>query len=370
MVLALPASPAVILFSGAPTGSGVMVRLTDREPSGRLARLATPGALVYSSIFSLVQLGLVVEYPGRTHHAGWAFLATVCYLPLHLHHVSWAVRGARPPAGVPTLAALAAVVAAALPLTGSNWLPVFAVVAVSAVIVLPWPWSVLAAAAVVIAQAPLAHATGSPVPGAGSYYVLTVCWRASALFVPIWLLGAVRRLQAARQALASEAVVRERLRADTELRATVGSALDEIVTRGERVTAILTDGDPRQPVNEVGGSADRLLDEVVDGSRRALAQARQLSRRYGRPSLAAEAQTAATLLTVAGIPTRVELPSEGLPATAFPAVGTRLRTATARVLQDDGVRSCVIRLTHRDGQVQVELDVQDVSGAVRGVQAS
>ena len=349
MVLALTAPPACSLTPGVPAPTGVVVTVEDRARSSRSERLVTAGALVYSSIFSLVQLGIVIEYPGRAEDGTWVVVATACYLPLYLRHVHRAVHGRRPPAARWTLAALAAVVTAAVPAVGVNWLPVFAVVVVSAVLVLPWPWSLVVASVVVVAQAPLAIALDGPLPDAASYYVFTVCWRASAMFVPIWLLGAVRQLQATRQLLAADAVVRERVRLDDELRRTVGAALDSIVARGERVVA---DGEP--PASE--------LRELVNDSRRAMAESRRLIRGYQRPALASELDTAATLLTVAGIRTRIERPPEGLPDTIDPAVRSALRTAIAAVLHDDKARSCVIAITWQEGSVHVELRTYETAG--------
>ncbi len=354
MALALPAPPTPILRMGAPVGSGVVVRVGHRERLGGFARLATPGALAYSCVFSLVQLGLVIEYPGHPEDARWAVLATACYLPFHLHHVRWVARGLHPPAAGWTFAALAAVVTAAVPFAGINWLPVFAVVAVSAVLVLPWPWSLLIACGVAVAQAPLALAIGSPLPGAAIYYAHTVWWRASALVVPIWLLGAIRQLQATREALAEDAVVRERLRLDAELRRTVGTALESIAARG-RLTVELVDQDP--------GTAGSELRELVDGSRRTLAEARQLISRYQQPSLAAELETAVALLTEAGIRTRIELPPQGLPPTAGRGVRAALRTATADVLHDDAVRACVISVTCQAGGVHVSVRPCEATGS-------
>jgi hypothetical protein len=330
----------------------VVSSVEDRERTGALARFATPAALVYGSVFSLVQLGLIAEYPGGSATgARWALAATVAYLPLHLHHMYWASHGARPPAGVWTLLGLAAVVTATLPLAGPNWLPVYAVVVAAAVLVLPWPWSLLVAGVVVVAQAPLAHAVDSPLPDAGSYYVFTVWWRATSLFLPVWLLGAVRRLQATRRTLADEAVVGERLRIDGELRATVGAALDDIAGRGRRAVALIEDGE--------GDSGAELEDQVralVDGSRRALAQARQLVNGYQQPTLAAELASASALLAAAGITTTVDWPDGGLPpgVVAGPDVRAALRTATTAVLHDERARSCVITVRDEDGRVRLD----------------
>jgi hypothetical protein len=68
------------------------------------------------------------------------------------------------------------------------------------------------------------HAVRWAAPATMAYYLVTVLWRSAAVVVPTWLVGAVRRLQEDRRALADEAVVRERLRIDTELRATLGAA--------------------------------------------------------------------------------------------------------------------------------------------------
>jgi len=356
MVLALASPPAHIVFAGVLVRSGVNMRLQGRrDRSSRLARVATPAALVYSSVFSFVQLGLVVYYPGSSHNSVWAFAATACYLPLHLYHVYWAVRGARPPAGLWTLAALTAIVTAALPVGGSNWLSVFAVVAVSAVLVLPWPWSLVAAAFITVAQVPLAYAIDSPVIAAPSYHVFALWWRASALFVPIWLLGAIRQLQASRLALAEEALDAERVRIDGDLRSTVGSALDDISARGERALALI-DVDPDAFGREVG--------DLAAASRRSLGEARQLITSYREPSLAAELEAAARILVAAGIATRVDLPAGGLPAGAERDVFHALRAATSRVLHDDRVDACVISVTARGDRAEVEIHVVDALGTV------
>ena len=325
---------------------------------GRLRRLATPAALVYGSVFPLVQLGILLEYPDGSVDVAWplAVTATACYLPLHLHHVYWAARGARPPAGGWTLAALAAVVTLALPFGGSHWLAVYAVVAASAMLVLRWPWSLLAAGGVVVAQAPLALVVDSPIPHAPIYYVITVWWRASTLFVPIWLLGAIRRLEETRWALAAEAVVRERLRIDGELRRTVGVALSSITARGQRAAAL--DG------TEAGALASEVR-ELVGGSRRALAEARRVVNGFHRPSLAGELEAAAALLAAAGIRSRVEVRGDPLAPDAEGVVGPRLRAAAAGVLRDSTVRACVITVASGDGRVDVTVRTEDGTGAGR-----
>ncbi|MFD0689627.1 hypothetical protein [Actinomadura fibrosa] len=59
----------------------------------------------------------------------------------------------------------------------------------------------------------------------------------------VWLAAALARLQAAREALAQQAVAQERRRIDDDLRATLGAALAEIAARGERSRDLLARGD-------------------------------------------------------------------------------------------------------------------------------
>jgi two-component system sensor histidine kinase DesK len=314
-----------------------------------LVGLAGPAALAYGSVFALVQLGLVLTYPGRSAHAVWAVVATAGYLPLLLWQVHRAVAGACPPSAW-TVAGLAAIVAAAVPVAGSNWLPVFAVVAVSAMLVLPWPTSLLVAVALAAVPAPLAVLLDSPVPAAPSYYVFAVWWRASALFVPIWLLRGLRQLSAVSDALAEKAVVDERLRIDRNVQTTIGSALQTIAVQAD-LAAERAESDPAGAARHIG--------VAVDVARRASADGRRLLSRNRAPSLAAEVAAAAALLTAAGIRASVELGDADRDSPADPQLRAALQQAAAAALHDDTIRSCVIRVVRGDGPsgLDVRIDV-------------
>src|SRR5829696_2841788 len=282
--------------------------------------------------------------PGAVKGA-WALAATAGYLPLHLRHVGHFVRGTRPRHGGWTLLAMTVMIVGVLPLAGTLWLPSFHALLVSALIVLRPPWSLAAAAAVVLAQAPLAVAVGSDLIDAPSYYTLTVIWRASSGFVPLWLVASIRQLQEARRQLAEEAVVRERVRIDAELRQTLGTALDAIVDRGGRAGA---------QVGRDERAVERELRDLVDRARRALADARQLVTGFQQGSLRAE-----------GVRTRVVLPAGALPTTMDDSARTALRTATARVLRDDTVPACVITVIPVDGRAELHLRREDAEPPTR-----
>ena len=320
-------------------------RLTEGRQSDGLIRLAAAGAVACSIVLPLLELTRIAAgstaSPG---HAAQALVATACYLPLHVRHVRHATRGTRPAGAGWTLLAMAVVIIGALPVIGTSWLTSLHALAVSALIVLRPPWSLLVVAGVLAAPAPLAIGFGDPQWAA--FYAVSVVWRGAAVFVLVWLVGATRRLQEARLVLAEQAIARERLRIDGELRRTVGAALEAIVARGEWAIALAA-RHPAMVEDEV-----RVLAEC---SRRALAEARRMIRGYQRRSLRMELDSAVALLAAAGIQTRMVLPGGDLPETVDAGPLAALRAAVARLLHDGAARDCWIVVTRQDGRVQLEL---------------
>ena len=185
-----------------------------------------------------------------------------------------------------------------------------------------------------------------------------MAWRGASVFVLVWLTGATRRLQEARLVLAEQAIARERLRIDGELRRTVGAALDAIVARGEWAIALAA-RDPAMVECEL-----RLL---AERSRGALAEARRTIRGYQQLSLRAELDGAVALLAAAGIQARLVLPGGDLPESVDPAPRAALRAAVARLLHDGAARDCSIVVTRRDGRVQLELRADGAEPAMTPV---
>jgi two-component system sensor histidine kinase DesK len=220
----------------------MVARLRPQQRSGRFIRHATVGAVACSVVLPVLEFARITAgSPPGSGRALPALAATAGYLPLHVRHVWYATRGSRPPGGGWTLTVMAAVIVGALAVVGTSWLTALHALAVSTLIVVRPPWSIPLVAGMVAAPAPLAIAFGDP--EWAPFHAVSVVWRGAVLFVLLWLIGATRRLEAARQALAEEAVTRERLRIDGELRRTLSSALEEIAERGRRA------GDPttREP---------------------------------------------------------------------------------------------------------------------------
>lgn len=333
-------------------------RLTERRQSDGLIRLAAAGAVACSIVLPLLELARIASggwTPGPGHGAQ-ALVATACYLPLYVRHVRHATRGTRPAGAGWTLLAMAMVIIGALPVIGTSWLTSLHALAVSALIILRPPWSLLVVAGLLAAPAPLAIAFGDPQWAAFS--AISVVWRGAAVFVLVWLTGATRRLQEARRVLAEQAIARERLRIDEELRRTVGAALQAIVAKGERASVMAA----RNPA-----MVEEELRVLVERSRRALTQARRTIRGYQQRSLRAELDSAAALLAAAGIQTRLVLAGGDLPESVDAGPRAALQAAVAQLLHDGAARHCLIVVTRRDGQVWLELRTDGIDPATTPV---
>lgn len=314
--------------------------------SEALVRLVTLGALGATVGIAIVEVALTSENTESTGKTIIAGLLIAAFLPCHLHHV-WASAHARRPrrAGV-TLAVMAVTIAAGTPLVGYSWLLTWVQLLVSALIVLPRPWSWCAGGALVIACGPANIALGNPSPVI--WVVLVLLERTGAVLVPTWFAGALHRLRTAREELAAEAVARERAVIDAELADTVGVSLDHIAARGAHIGTLIEDGDP---------STEEVLRSLVGASRQTLAGARRMIREYQRVPLRAELESAAALLGASGIRTGLNLPAGELPEPVGDELTMALRSAVDRLLHDDAVRHCEISVVRATGKLVLSLDV-------------
>lgn len=164
-----------------------------------------------------------------------------------------ATRGTRPVGARWTLLAMAVVIIGALPLIRTSWLTSLHALAVSALIILPLPWSLLAVAGLA-APAPLAIAFGDPQWAAFS--AVSVAWRGASVFVLVWLTGATRRLQEARLALAE---ARRTIRGyqQLSLRAELDGAVALLAAAGIQTRLVLPGGDLPESVDAAPRAALR-----------------------------------------------------------------------------------------------------------------
>jgi two-component system sensor histidine kinase DesK len=327
-----------------------VISLRRYEQSSRFVRLLASGAVVCCVFFAVVEAARIATYwPGGRNVWVPALVASSIYLPLQVRHVWHGAHGVRPRAGDWTLMAMMIVILGAFPAIGLTWLSSIHALVVSALIVIRPPWSVALAIGLLFAPLPLAILLDEPL-WAGWQGVAAVGWRASVLFVFVWMTAAIGRLEVARRTLADRAVIRERLRIDGELRETVGTGLESIAHRGQCAT-MLVGRNPKDLRHE--------LDSLVIASRRTLSDARQMLQGWQQVSVQAELDMAVALLTAAGVQTRVVLPPGKLPGRLRTSARSELRSATAELLGDDVAGACVFMVTRRNGDLKIDLRRDD-----------
>jgi signal transduction histidine kinase len=248
--------------------------------SDRLPRLASRFVLAISVLLALVELGRVALVASAADVAV-AIVATGLFLPLHLNHLRYGLRGERPPRSGPTLAAMAVIHAVALVVIGPSWSFMLATLATSALVVLtPGRAAVvllacMAAPPVVVA----ARDTADTLFGANSAYLAySVAFRSVIQFALVWLVAAAAQLAASRGALAADAAVRERERLEAEVRASLERHLGVLADAGSEARAALAQPGVAAPLVA--------LDRTLSQSRQALEDLRRIVAEAREPRLA------------------------------------------------------------------------------------
>lgn len=352
-------SPATggLLYSVVTGQRGLVLMVEGRSAGIRFIGIATTGAVAYSIALPLFSLFILVMAPVERDRLLYAVAASAVYVPLQVWLVLSATRGAQLRGRGLALAVVAAMTIGMVPVIGIPWLGTSYVLAALVLLMMRPPWGALAFATLAAAAAPLTVAFDRS--ELALYYTLGVPMGAVPLAVVVALIRAARELQEARLVLAEEAVVRERLRIDDELRRTIGDALEQIASRGDRLaTDSATDADAR------AGE----IQTMVGAARRTLADARQLVSRYREPSLRAEVETAMTLLSAAGFRVEVALALDRLPSTVDESGRAALRRDVARLLRQNPDRTPMIAtVNHRDGQIRIEQGSAATCPATTGV---
>lgn len=148
------------------------------------------------------------------------------------------------------------------------------------------------------------------------------------------LSGMMRQVEDARQRLARAAVIRERLRVSRDLQDRLGQRLSEVQARSQRAFRQLPEA-PEVARTEVA--------EMLDVTRRALADVRVVASGYRHMSLGTEISSAVSTLTAAGIGVEVDAPAvPELPEEAGALAALVLREAVTNVIRHSDARTCTI----------------------------
>ncbi|MFF0341341.1 hypothetical protein [Kribbella sp. NPDC004875] len=304
------------------TGAGVGA-MAAAPRQDRLIRLTSAGVLAFSICLPAVSL-TAAALAGTP----WPVLivdivTTVLYVPLFLHLVWMRITGRleqRPrPYAYGLLAAIAVLIIGALPWASPWWPRALSALALAVLIVVPAPWSWIPYVVLWLAPIPLARWSGHP-----ELWVWGVLPVNAVLgpYVLLRLIDSARALDATRRRLAADAVDRERLRIDEELRRTVGTELVAIAHWSDRALAA---------PDTVTRSA---VERIVEIARTTLAGARRLIKSYRQPSVAASIDTAVELLSAGGVRMRVSADVDDLEPEDERVIRPELRAVVGRLLAE------------------------------------
>jgi two-component system sensor histidine kinase DesK len=160
------------------------------------------------------------------------------------------------------------------------------------------------------------------------------------------LANTVVELQAARAELARMAVAQERLRFARDLHDLLGYSLSAITLKSELTRRLVL----THPVR----AQDELV-ELLDISRRALADVRTVASGYRELSLETEARSARSVLLAADVDARIEIDHGDLPQHVGTLLATVLREGVTNVLRHSKAEHCEITV-RRTGRT-VTLDI-------------
>jgi two-component system sensor histidine kinase DesK len=160
------------------------------------------------------------------------------------------------------------------------------------------------------------------------------------------LARALEELNQAREELARQAVVEERLRMARDLHDLLGHSLSLITLKSE-LAGRLVEKDSLQASQEI--------QEVERVARQALREVRQAVSGYRQLSLANELEGARQILVAAGIDCKIEYTSEILPAEIDTALAWTVREGITNVIRHSRARKCLIRITRLEAAMRVEV---------------
>jgi two-component system sensor histidine kinase DesK len=160
------------------------------------------------------------------------------------------------------------------------------------------------------------------------------------------LADTLRDLNQARQALAHQAVTKERLRMARDLHDLLGHSLSLITLKSE-LAGRLVETDPAQAKQEIA--------EVERVARQALREVRQAVSGYRQPSLDSELEGARQILGAAGIDCRIEMVDEMLPPNLDTVLAWAVREGVTNVIRHSHAGYCNIQISIQEENILCEV---------------
>ncbi|MDT0378435.1 histidine kinase [Streptomyces sp. DSM 42041] len=351
-----------------PPGARPAAAPAEEQPGPDLSavRSAAPSPKIASVLTAAVFLGYlfmqVVNILAASSHNGWQLATCLVLLPLlvaiqYLHSAPRAERLRR------RLAPWSLVVQAAATFVpfvafGWQWGGMAGFLSASLLLMLPAVvgWSLFALTVTAVVAVSTAHAmTFVDIAYMGVSTTLT----GLVLFALARLVAVAVAIHDSRDEIARMAVARERLRFARDLHDLLGYSLSSITLKNELIHRLI-EHNPQRAREEVA--------EVLDISRQALSDVREVARGYRDMSLLVEAHSARSVLSAAGIDARVDVSCTGLSSTTNTILATVLREGVTNLLRHSQPKNCAIQTSTEELEGFVRLHiVNDGVGAGRAV---
>ena len=248
------------------------------------------------------------------------------------------------------------------PLLGQAWVGVPGFLAGSLLLTLSGARSWVLFALVVGTTAGMSAATGLSAVGV-AYFSVSTAMTGMIVFGLARMSDMVVKVRAAQAEIARLAVEQERLRFARDLHDLLGYSLSAITLRCELTYRLVDPGAIR---------AREEIAAVLDISRQALADVREVARAYRDMSLTTETASARSVLEAAGVEVSVDLRYERLPDRVNTVLATVLREGVTNILRHSKVRRCEItaRVERDTAELVVVNDGVPEPGPVEGIATS
>jgi len=179
-----------------------------------------------------------------------------------------------------------------------------------------------------------------------SYYLAATMILGLVVFGMTRLAQLVAEISAMRGELTRMAVVQERLRFARDLHDLLGYSLSSITLKSELAYRLVQ----HQPER-----AQRELAEILQASRQALADVREVASGYRDMVLATEVDSARRMLETVGVQVGVRFELGDLPSDINTVMATALRESVTNILRHSKVQHCRIAATRTDGLIRLEV---------------
>jgi two-component system, NarL family, sensor histidine kinase DesK len=195
---------------------------------------------------------------------------------------------------------------------------------------------------------------------AALYTVVATALTAVVIFGLTRLSQLVAQVHAAQDTFTQLAVAEERSRFSRDVHDLLGLSLSAIMLKTELV-AKLVDEQPERARTE--------LEEVMQITRKALAEARQVATGHRELTLAEECESAVSVLTTANVEVSLVREHKSFPRPVSSTLATVLRECVTNVLRHSEATWCTITLGSHDGRAELEV-VNDGVLAPRAARAT